>query len=130
MEVEVDVVCNTSKAQVRIAICAAAGFRAFGNEDGVYLEHVQDSDTLRIMATAGTEVASTTVARTVGVSNEYALRFDGVDLKVFVDDVEITALRQEGYTIPAGQTGQTYIAVFANLAAAGCVMDNPRVYDW
>jgi hypothetical protein len=128
MRVEMEVNCGVSKTNLFIAICAASNFSGFGNEDGIYIQHETGSDTMKLFATTATQLASTTVARTIGVTHKYAIEYTGQHLKVFFDDVEVTALRKENYTIPAGQAGQSYIGLISATGTAGAVIDNVKVY--
>jgi hypothetical protein len=80
--------------------------------DGLYIEHT--STTLALVSRvsgSGTTLASTTVARSADTPNTYRIQYDGTDVKTFFDDVEVTALTQEGYTPPAGLTGMPFVGI-------------------
>jgi hypothetical protein len=131
MRVEIEVNCVTSKARIMLAICAASTFAGSGAEDGIYIQHDSGGagDTLLLFATAGTQIANAVVPRTVGVTHKYSLEYDGADLIVHFDDVEVAALRQVGYGIPVGQDGQSYIGLISTDQAPGAVIDNVKVWQ-
>jgi hypothetical protein len=131
MRVEIEVNCATSKTNLFIAILASSTFSGFGNEDGIYIQHdsAGDGDTLRLFATAGTQIANAVVPRTVGVTHKYSLEYDGADLIVHFDDVEVAALRQVGYGIPVGQDGQSYIGLMSTGGSSGVEADNLKVWQ-
>jgi hypothetical protein len=110
---------NRIKAEVIVNKAADNETNLFILSDGVdngglpndMLELQQDDPVTilqRRVAGSFSTIASTSLSTDVDTNFTKRIQFDGTDVKVFIDDVEITALTQEGFAVPAGLDGNSF----------------------
>ena len=102
---------NASGADNRMTVgILSDGVFGGTNPDDYLFMSVRDAQTVLIerIGSSSNTLATATTSRNQSTTYTYKINYDGTDLKCFRDAIEITALTQTSYSIPAGLTGQQF----------------------
>jgi hypothetical protein len=128
VEAEIEKPSSAAKI-VDLAILADSDWVIGSGGDGLFIRKDEGTNLIlrRRISGSNTNIASATVSNDADVPRKYALEYDGIDIRAFFEDAEVTALTQEAFSLPAALDGNTHVGFGAFIP--GSLFDELKVWD-